>query len=371
MNAAIKLAKEAENRKSEIEKLRNIPKDIIATAKAIGLVKLWAAQSYGGAQLSIAETMTLLQSMAFHNGSLAWVVAVTNCSSLLSGYLPESIAAPLFAREEAMVGGFAGPAGVAKKITGGIQITGQWSWGSGIDHCTHIIGGARLFDGDDMKGTILAFFLPQEIIMDDNWYVTGLTGTHSIDYSCHEVFIPDGRWSFFPLTTPILKTPLYRFSSLGALSLSIAVIGLGLAERAVLEIQTILKRKTSLGQHKPQSKSPLAQEVMGRIAANYEAAFHLFYGTIAKAEQEAQDATSTTHMKADVRLAACHSAQLAVKVVQEAYRLAGGSAIWKSGKLEELHRDIHVVSQHGMVSESNYRTSGSVKLGNEVPEFLL
>lgn len=371
MEAAISLAKRAEGRKAEIEELRNIPQDIIAEAKALGIVKLWAAKKYGGAQLNISDTMTLLQTMAFHNGSLAWVVAVTNCSSLLSGYLPEPIASSLFAKAEAMVGGFAGPAGVAQKVTGGIQIAGKWSWGSGIDHCSHIVAGARLLNGEEIIGTILAFFLPEEIDFKDNWHVTGLKGTHSIDYSCEETFIPDGRWSFFPLSKPVLEDPLYRFSSLGALSLSIAIISLGLAQRALIEIQNILKTKTPLGQSKPLSKSPLAQEQIGRIAGHYHAAYHLFYGTIAKAEQEANNALSSTQIKSDVRLAACHTTQLAVKVVQEAYRLAGGSAIWKSGKLEELHRDIHVVSQHGMVSESNYRTVGSVKFGNTVPEFLL
>ena len=101
------------------------------------------------------------------------------------------------------------------------------------------------------------------------------------------------------------------------------------------------------------------------------AAKNLFFQTIATAEQEVQQQSCSKATKATIRLAACHATTLGLQVVREAYSLAGGSAIWETGKLEELHRDIHVVSQHAMVSEVNYRTVGAVALGNEVPVSLL
>lgn len=365
------LAQEAEQRRREIEAARNLPTDLIARAKAEGLVRMWTAKAYGGLQLGVRETMQRLQPIAYHNASLAWVLAVTNCSSLFSGYFPSEMATQLYSDKNAMIGGFAGPVGVAQITDGGIQVSGQWSWGSGIRHCSHIVGGARFMQGEQMVGAALAFFLPEEIELEDNWHVVGLKGTNSINYRAENVFIPNGRWSFFPLSEAQIDAPLYRFSSLGALSLSVAVVGLGLAERAVHEIQAIAQAKSPMGQGKPLAKRSVSQQAIGKIYGNYWGAHSLFYNTIAKAEAEAAKGACSAETKAAIRLAACHTTHLAKEVVQEAYRIAGGSAVWEAGKLEELHRDMHVVSQHAMVADANYRTAGAVFLGNRVPEFLL
>lgn len=371
MEIARTLAKEAEHRKSEIESLRNIPEDLMSRAKEADLVRMWAAKAFGGAQRSVYEVMACLQAMAYHNASLAWVVGVTNCSSLFSGYLPEGLARSLFADPMSMVGGFAGPAGIAEQVEGGLKVSGQWSWGSGISHCSHIVGGVRVMDDGKTKGTALVFFEPHEVQLEDNWHVVGLKGTHSINYQVEDLLVPNDRWSVFPISEALIDAPLYRFSSLGALSLSIAVIGLGLAQRAVDEIQSLAQHKRPFGQGRPLAQRVPAQQEVGKIHGNYLAAYSLFYQTIASAELEAGSGKSSVQSKAKIRLAACHTSHLCLQVVRDAYQLAGGSAIWQSGKLEELHRDMHVVSQHGMVAESNYRTAGAVLLGNEVPEIML
>lgn len=371
INSILSLAQEAENRKYEIESLRNIPKDIIQTAKDLGLVKKWAAKKYGGEQASVLEVTQMLQSIAYYNASLAWVIGVTGCSSLFSGFLPSSMASELFEDSQAMIGGFAAPAGMAQKVEGGLEVSGKWSWGSGITHCSHIVGGVGLMEGEKMVGTAVVFFQPNEIKMHDNWHVLGLKGTHSIDYSTKKVFIPNNRWSRFPLKTPAIDAPLYRFSFLGALSLAVASVGLGLAKRALKEINTLAQTKSPFGMGRKLAQKEAIQVEFGKLQGSYWAATALFQNTIVEAELEAKEGLCSIDSKAKIRLAACHSLQLAEEVVSGAYRLAGGSAIWESHKLEELMRDMQVVTQHGMVSAGNYRTVGAFLLGNKVPEVML
>ena len=371
MEAAISIAKEAEKRKSEIEQQRNVPKDIIDETKALSLSRLWVAKEYGGPQMSVAEVMELWQNMAYHSGSLAWVTSITNCSSLISGFLPKKMAQEIFGSEQSMVGGFAGPAGVATPDADGLKVTGSWSWGSGISHCTHILGGVRLMKDGNMVGAGITFFKPDEVSMFDNWHVVGMKGTYSIDYKVSDLLVSNERWTSFPPSKPVIDEPLYRFSFLGALSLSVAAVGLGLAQRAHDEIISLVKEKVTLGSDKPLSKQPMIQSKTGRIAGNLLAAKSLFYSTISEAQKETEIGVSSQAMKAQVRLAACTTTQLCLKVVRDAYEMAGGSAIWQANKLEELHRDMHVVSQHGMTSNGNYRVAGSVSLGNNVPAFLL
>jgi len=367
----LQLAQQAEAQKQEIEANRNLPTDLIQQVKKAGLPKRWATKSVGGEEASVLDVTTMIREMAYHNGSLAWVVAVTGCSALFAGFVDEEKAKLLFQDPMAMVGGFAGPAGVAQIVEGGVEVSGHWIWGSGISHCSHIVGGIRLMDGEEFKGTGIVFFQPAEIEMIDNWQVLGLKGSHSIDYKATKVFIPNERWSLFPAAKAISDAPLYRFSFLGALSMSIAAVGLGLAQRALSEIKTLATTKRPFGQGKPLTRRPEIQLRVGKLEGNYQAAIALFEQTIAAAEKEAMAGPCSVATKGQVRLASAHATSLAHLVVQEAFDIAGGSAVWQSNKLEELLRDMNVVKQHGMVNGLNYRTVGAVVLGEEVPTVLL
>jgi len=371
MTTATQLAKEAEKRKEEIESDRKIPDDLIVRVKNAGLVRLWTAKKYQGAEVSISSVSQVIRSMSYHNGSLAWVIGITNCSSLFSGYLPEEKARGIYSNEKAMIGGFAGPAGIAHVDGDGLVVSGTWSWGSGISHCSHIVGGVRIMDGDDFRSTGIVFFNPSEVILKDNWHVLGLRGSHSIDYGAKDVRIPNDRWSYFPLRDGLVDAPIYRFSFLGALSISVASVGLGLARRALDEIMDLAKVKSPFGQGKPLSGRTIFQQELAKIYGDYMAAETLLDQTIHSVQLEVSTTTCSNKSKGDIRLASCHATQLCSNVVHTAYRLAGGSSIWKTAKLEELLRDMNVVSQHGMVAQGNYRTVGSLLLGNQVPEQLL
>lgn len=371
MDHVILLAKEAESRKEEIEALRNLPQDLVAKVKSAGLVKMWAAKDCGGAEADVLEVSQMIRSISYHNGSLAWVVAVTGCSSLFSGYLKHEQAKPLFGHKDAMIGGFAGPAGIATKSKDGLLVSGRWSWGSGISHCSHIVGGVRLMDQDQMVGTAIVFMHPSEIKVHDNWHVLGLKGSHSIDYSTKDLLVPNDRWSYFPLKKPMVDSPIYRFSFLGALSVTIASVGLGLAKCAIDEIELLSKSKSPFGMGRKLSERAIFQSEFAMLKGTYKSAIALFDQTIRNVQEEVQEGVCSKQSKGDIRLASAFATKMCTQVVSEAYRLGGGSSIRKSNKLEELMRDMNVVSQHGMVSHGNFRTVGSLYLGNEVPEFLL
>ena len=210
-----------------------------------------------------------------------------------------------------------------------------------------------------------------EIKYIDNWHVLGLKGTNSIDYKAKQVTIPRNRWVKFPISKAIHSDPLYQFSYLGALSISVASVAIGLANRAFQEATTFTQTKKSFGMGKELSKKPEIQLEMGRIQGVYLSANALMESTIRTAESAISQGKSTTEIKAQIRLTSCHATQLCAEVVRSVYQLAGGSAIWQGKKIEELMRDINVVTQHGMVSNGNYRTAGAVAMGQKVPDILL
>ena len=81
------IGKAAEARRVEIETQRKIPDDIIQQLKASGVLRLWTAKAYGGHQAHVLDLLEAIQTLAYFNGSIAWIAAVTGTASLASGYL--------------------------------------------------------------------------------------------------------------------------------------------------------------------------------------------------------------------------------------------------------------------------------------------
>jgi len=50
----------------------------------------------------------------------------------------------------------------------------------------------------------------------------------------------------------------------------------------------------------------------------------------------------------------------AAKTVDVAYHLGAGSSIWSSVPLQRLFRDVHVATQHGIVSPNLYELFGKI-----------
>jgi len=66
-----------------------------------------------------------------------------------------------------------------------------------------------------------------------------------------------------------------------------------------------------------------------------------------------------------MRLATTHAVQSSVQVVDAMYTLAGGGAVYESSPLQRQLRDVHVASQHIMVSSNTLETIGQLLLGTE------
>jgi alkylation response protein AidB-like acyl-CoA dehydrogenase len=64
-----------------------------------------------------------------------------------------------------------------------------------------------------------------------------------------------------------------------------------------------------------------------------------------------------------MRLATTHALQASLQVVDAMYTLAGGSAVYDSSPLQRHLRDVHVASQHIMVSSGILETIGQLLLG--------
>lgn len=362
----------AEKQKVKIEKDRCLPKDLVKQLKETGAFRLWVAKDYGGSQARILDLMEAVQLLSYYNGSLSWVLGVTGTAALGSGYLQASIAQEIFGDTYALTGGWAAPAGRAKRVGEGLIVNGKWSWGSGIRHCSHIVGGILIDRGEDKRPiSAIAYFDPKDVTFIDNWEVLGLNGTNSIDYEVKNLFVPDGKWIYFPVRKATIDATLYRFSFLGALASGVAAVGLGLAQRAIDEIIQLSQQKVPNGARRTLAERPAVHEKIALMQATYQAAKLLLADAVRKNWEEAENGKISVKTKSELRLAAAYAVSQSSEIITQAYKIGGGSSVWDGVKLQELLRDIHMVTQHGLVSTNHYEIAGRVAFGLEVNEWLL
>ncbi len=366
------LGKAAEARRTEIESDRCLPTDLVDKVKETGAFRLWVAREYGGAQAHVLDLMEAVRVLSYYNGSLGWVLGVTGTSGLASGYLKPPVAREVFGNTYSMAGGWAAPAGRAKRLDGGILVDGKWSWGSGIRHCKHIVGGVLLeTEAGQRPVSALAYFDPKDVQLIDNWQVLGLKGTNSIDYKVERLFVPDGRWIYFPVREAKIDAPLYRFSFLGALACGVCSVAVGLAQRALDEIILLSTEKVPNGDRRTLAERPAVHEKIAKMQAAFQSSRLFLEDAVRKNWLEAEKGIFSVKTKSELRLAASYAVSEAVEVINQAFRIGGGSTVWDGVKLQELLRDVNMVAQHGMVSLNNYEIAGRVAFDMKVNEWLL
>jgi alkylation response protein AidB-like acyl-CoA dehydrogenase len=368
-------------RSAEIERARRLPDDIVSSLQEAGLFRLFVPRRYGGEERSAREGFDVVEELAYHDGATGWCVMIGLTTSLLAGHLEPEHAELIYRDSLGVTGGFAAPVGRARFAggggeAGGIEVSGQWSWGSGIHHCTWFGGGCLLEGGEGGAGGrprwIFAFVPIAEVEVLDTWYTAGLCGTGSTDYRIARAVVPAGR--FVELGTelePRESGPLYRLPTFGALAIGVAAVALGLARRALDELLLLAGVKKPAGSTRSLAERPATQAEVARAEAGLLAARALWERALDDAWRTAcQDRGGRQGGRGPeleerrmLRLAATHATLAAAETIDRLYHLAGGTAVYLSSPLQRVFRDVHVATQHAMVAARTYELVGRLRLG--------
>ncbi len=367
------VASDANDRSTEIEAARRLPQDIVDGLIDSQPMRIWVPARYGGVEGSVLDLVDALELASYHDGATGWCIMIANTTALNGGYLAPEFGEQIFGDPRAVTGGFGMPAGAGVAVDGGIEVSGRWAWGSGSSHCTWIGGGVRIVDESgapsrlaDGTAVPFVFFDRDDVELLDTWHVMGLKGTGSTDYQVTKAFVPTGRWvSFTASPEPVVDSPLYRFSFLGALGIGVASVTVGLAKRAIDEL-------VLLGQKKPQGSSrSLAERATVQADLSLaEAAVRSASAFVREVVEECWEAADQTgsmsgEQKRLLRLAANNAAERSAHAVELCYRAGGGSALYETSPLQRVFRDVNVATQHGMIAPRLLEPLGRMRFGLE------
>src|SRR5262249_3920308 len=160
-----------------------------------GLFRIVQPARVGGSEFDYVALVDFADVIAQADASVAW--NLTNLAShhwMLGMFDPRAQEAVWRESVDTLIASaFIFPAGRAKRVKGGYQLSGRWPFSSGVDSTEwNMLAGIVASDAQAAGLDYPIFLLRKSDYRSiDSWSATGLRGTGSNDVEAKEVFVPD------------------------------------------------------------------------------------------------------------------------------------------------------------------------------------
>lgn len=351
---------------------RRLAEPVVDALRDAGLFRALVPAALGGLELEPQAFLDAVRDLAEGDAAAAWIVAVCGTGGMLSAYLQTDAAREIYGDGQIAAGVFA-PRGRAVPDGDDLVVTGRWSFASGSAHADWLMVGCLVADGDGVERTPaggpdvrLVLFPRDAFTVHDTWDVAGLRGTGSNDIALDGARAPRSHSASLITQRPVTATALHAFPAFGLLALSIASVTLGIARGAIADLVDLAGGKTPTGSARTLAARPDTQARVARGQADVDAAQALVAAAVATAWATAQGgAPISVEERSALRRAATHATEVSARVTSDMYGLGGGTSVYASSPLQRRHLDVHVATQHALVSPATWELAGRLALGLE------
>jgi len=332
---------------------------VVERLRAAGAFGIFTPREWGGAEMSPTEAMDLIRTLSYADPSSGWVTfAIGFATGLAGAFLDRDTAGELFSQPEFSCAGQGTRAGRAVRTAHGYLLSGGWSFASGIKHATHVFTTAVDLD----TGRPLCMVLPKDDVeLVDNWDVLGLRGTGSIDYSAHDVFVPENRTFSAVSTEPVTGGGVYRVGAGNFASINHGAWALGVGRRLLDELAESVRIKAD--QLGAQATSVAFMENYADAETKLRAAKALLYEVWEEMEEAlGKGGRPSVRLETLARVALNNATWQSRDIAGFVYAASGSSAL-RSGTIQRLFRDVNGGTQHFSSSRTILQSAGQELCG--------
>ena len=327
---------------------------------AEGMFQMWVPEPLGGDELDPVHSLEVVENLSYGDASTGWVVMAANLSIGTAGaFLADHAVTELFGTgKRPVIAGQGTRPGVAKRVDGGLSLSGSWSFGSGLCHSTHIHSLGII----EETGEPRIFVTPIEAAqLLGNWDVLGLRGTGSVDYSMDNVVVDEGWTHFAVTTTPLRGGALYGVGIIGFAILGHSAWSMGVGRRLLDELAILVQDKA--GRPGAQAESTAFQQGFAEAEATMRAARALSLDSW-------RDATASLYAGEGIsvrqhtmlRLALANLTKAIEQTANFVYLASGTTGLRKSA-IQRGYRDVHAGTQHVTSAPAVWQTCGRELVG--------
>jgi 3-hydroxy-9,10-secoandrosta-1,3,5(10)-triene-9,17-dione monooxygenase len=351
------------------EESRRLPPEALKIILDSGLTPLVRNGRYGGHEADWMTVMDAVAEVGSVSGSIGWCMGFLIAHQWFVSYFPRSTADYLYGQDSdpRIVTSFA-PFGRARKVAGGYVVDGEWSFGSGGDHCQWAVVGALVFQDGEPRPIGFRTFLckPGQFRMKDAWYSVGLRGSGSNNIVVEEAFI-DEDFSLDMAAAnagtapgclynsgPLYQSPLSNQFGFGLYGPAWAV-GRGALESFLQfnkdRIGTLTGAKLA--------ETQALQIRVGQAAAEIDTAYgiaEILNGMLMRGELLEPSLRPNRDFG--------HAVQTVMRAVDSLFTAAGARGLSDRSPLQRHWRDIHAMANHAALSsDAGYQAFGRSLMG--------
>ena len=343
-----------------------LPDQLVQQLAELGLFRLLLPSSLGGHGLSALGFMDVVEAAAALDGTIGWLVGNGGGMARAGGYLPEASAREIFEDPLAFVVSSTGAVGRAVRVAGGYSVTGRWPFGSGSPHGTWFTPLCEVHDGEQTTGELIFVYAPRrDVLLDDNWQVSGLCATGSVHFELTDVFVPDHfAHAFQP--EPTQPGTLYRLPTGSIFSWTVATVPLGIAAGAIDDFVAKAHSAKRRGDAVPLAERELIQSQLGQVEARTAASRAYLRHTMSTLLEQTEAGTDLEPARVEFKLACTFASQSALWAIDLITEMAGSAAIMRASPLERRERDARAAAKHIAMTPDEYISGGKLRLGLEL-----
>ena len=359
------------------EAATRVPEPVMNALHESGLLRYHQPRRWGGMELDFCAMVDIPDILARGDASTAWtVVNLAGHHRLLSLYSAE-------AQEEiwgddpdaCIASGIAFVQGEARKVDGGLVLSGKWGFSSGVDHSQwNMLACVVKEDGKPVDWRMC--LVPQsdyEII--DDWQTLGMRATGSRSVRCKEVFVPEYRSVSFHSARPdhafpgwsVNPNPMYRIPLSAYAGYGIAGTLIGNAQAALDTCIELVKARSTSYTGARMRDFQTVQWRIAEAAAKIDCVRTWLRQDCIEGQRWVESGRSfDTEMKLRYRRNGALAMRLITQAVDSLHEMSGANGIYDSYPLQRMFRDAHAGAAHiNFAVDAQYPPWGLVALGGE------
>ncbi len=355
---------------------RRLPQETIDDLLDAGILQMMAPRRFGGSEASLATFFDVGVALAEGDGSTSWLFGILACHHWILAHFPVETQERLYGDRNHVLFPltFSGKGGTARRVDGGYQVDGHWSFASGIDFSKWVGALAKVEGGRDDETVNLLIPIDQVELV-DNWYMSGMRGTGSRDFIVRDVFVPEEltlpQDSLMSGKTPGaaelsgyagLRTPLHV-----VLQLATAGAAFGLARHAIDAFVEFTKSRSGYGgiDHRARGSTQIRiAAAMARWDAFHDRVRSQFAGVD---EVVAAGGKLTPEQRLRLRRDAAVGAAECSAIVNDIVGASGARAQHASSPFQLIQRDMNTVRTHVILdTDDAFELYGKHVLGVEL-----
>jgi alkylation response protein AidB-like acyl-CoA dehydrogenase len=356
-----------------VDRELSLTKPVIGAIAKSGLNHLLLPKELGGLEADVDTALDVFEEVAHQDGAVGWVFMANTTATAFASMFDPAVARPMLeGRPEVVLCGQFVSRGQARRVDGGYEVTGRFQFGSGITRAAWVGGGALIRDADgnlerDDAGApaVLGFVVPADSVeITGNWDVMGLRGTGSFDYTIPEQFVEEGRTFWIFDCQPRCGGGMYRLGSVAFSGLGHGAWALGVARRALDEIQAIaMAGRARIGGIAMKDEQVFQRTFAEKTLALRSARLllHDTIGDIVRRLDAGEPMTMT--LQHELVSAVTYQTRVCMDVVQFAYMCSGSAGLRNPSILQRCFRDMCVGTQHIYVDPRTFDAMGKGMLG--------